>query len=91
MARYCADCTYLKVNDKGNGKYKCSKIKKDVLANMPRCEKFEMAYARKRYDREKYYDLAKNITEKYKGASVGSLFLLALLLGFLLLICEIFM
>ncbi len=91
MARYCADCTYLKVDDKGNGKYKCTKIKKDVLANMDACEKFEMAYARKRYDREKYYDLAKNITEKYKGLEPGTLLLIAFLLGLLLLICEIFM
>ncbi len=90
MARYCADCTYLQVNDKGNGKYKCSKIKKDVLANTPCCDKFGFAYARKRYDREKYYDLASKIQEKYKGASPGSLLLLAILLGIILIICEIF-
>ena len=90
MAKYCADCTYLNVDDKGNGKYKCSKIKKEVLANTPCCDKFEMAYARKRYDREKYYDLAKNRIEKYTGASPGSLLLVALLLGILLIICLIF-
>lgn len=90
IQRYCADCEYLKVDNKGNGKYKCSKIKKDVLANTPCCDKFSFSY-KKRIDREKYYDLAKNRTEKYTGASPGSLLLLAALLGLLLLICEIFM
>ena len=89
IQRYCADCEFLQVNDKGNGKYKCSKIKKDVLANMECCDKFEFSY-RKKIDREKYYDLAKNIQEKYTGASPGSLLLIALLLGIILLICEIF-
>ena len=88
--RYCADCKYLKVDDKGNGKYKCSKIKKDVLANMDACDKFEFSY-KKRIDREKYYDLAKNRVEKYKGSSPGTLLLIAALLGLLLIICTIFL
>ncbi len=87
--KYCADCKYLKVDDKGNGKYKCTKLKKDVLANMEACDKYEFSY-RKKIDREKYYDLAKNRVEKYTGAEPGSLLLLALLLGIILLICEIF-
>lgn len=89
MARYCADCTFLQVNDKGKGKYKCSKIKKDVLANMPCCDKFEFSY-RKRIDREKYYDMAKELENKYTGASPGTLLLIAAFLGLLLLICVIF-
>ena len=91
MGRYCADCTYLKVDDKGNGKYKCTKIGKDVLANLEACDKFEMAYARKRYERDKYYDLAKDRKEEYKGLEPGSLLLIAILLGVVLLICKIFM
>lgn len=90
MARYCADCTYLKADSNGNGKYKCTKIKKDVLGCMPKCEKFEYAYSRKKYDREKYYDLGKNFVDKYKGASPGSLLLLAIVLIIILIICEIF-
>ena len=88
--KYCADCKYLQVNDKGNGKYKCSKIKKDVLANMEACDKYEFSY-RKKADRDKYYDLAKNIKESYKGAAPGTLFLVAIILGIILIICEIFM
>ena len=88
--RYCADCKYLQVDDKGKGKYKCSKIKKDVLANRDACDKFEFSY-KKRTDREKYYDMAKELENKYKGASPGSLLLLAIALGLLLIICEIFM
>ena len=87
--KYCADCQFLQVNDKGKGKYKCSKLKKDVLANMEACDKFEFSY-RKKTDREKYYDMAKNIQEKYTGSSPGTLLLIAALLGLLLLICVIF-
>lgn len=91
MARYCSDCTYLKVDDKGKGKYKCTKIKKDVLANKPCCEKFEYAYARRKADMEKYYDMAKELENKYSGASPGTLLLIAILLFIVLIIAKIFM
>ena len=88
--KWCADCKYLKVDDKGNGKYMCTKIKKEVMANMEGCENYEFSY-RKKTDREKYFDLAKNRSEAYKGASPGTLLLVAALLGLLLIICKIFM
>ena len=90
LYRYCADCKNLQVNDKGKGKYKCSQLKKDVLANMDACDKFEFSY-KKRADREKYYELGKELANKSTTtSSPGSLLLVALLLGILLIICLIF-
>lgn len=90
MARYCSDCTYLKVDDKGNGKYKCTKIKKDMFANTPACDKFGNAYARRSYDKEKYYDLAKAAQNK-TNSDPGMLMLVAILLAIAVIILNIFM
>lgn len=91
MARYCSDCTYLCVNDKGHGKYKCSKIKKDVLANMPACDKFDKAYSRKRYDCEKIYDMAKDLSKKpIDDSSPGTLLLKAIILIIIIVLLRIF-
>lgn len=92
MARYCSDCTNLKTSDKKcDGQYKCSKTKKYVLANMPACDKFGMAYARSRYDREKLYDYAKELEKKPSGAEPGTLAFIAVVLIILLIIFSIIM
>ena len=98
MARYCSDCTYLEKDEKKGG-YKCTAkgpaakaITKKIdtparYGNMDACEDFEMAYARKAYDREKIYDEGKEAQNAYKedknfgcyAILVGLLCLIALL------------
>ena len=92
MARYCADCVFLKVDDKGNGKYKCSKIDKEVFANMPCCDKFEFSY-KNRADRDSLYDMGKELENKASTSnlSTGTLLVIAIILALLLVICSIFM
>ncbi len=92
MYRYCADCEFLKVDDKGNGVYKCTKLKKDVLANMDACDKFEFSY-RKKTDRDKYYDLGKESSKKSdsKSGPMGMYIVIVILLVLILIICSIFM
>jgi len=94
MAKYCADCTYFNVKDKkAPGFCKCSKVKKHVLANNPRCEKFDEAYTRKWYDREKLYDDAKETMNKPSSdkSSIGSSLAFAVFLIILAVIVNIFM
>lgn len=94
MAKYCADCTYFNVKDKkAPGFCKCSKVKKHVLANNPRCDKFDEAYTRGWYDREKLYDDAKETMNKPSGdkSSIGSSLALAIALVILAIIVNIFM
>ncbi len=92
MARYCSDCTYLNPKDKKcDGQYKCSKVKKHVLANMPACDKFGLAYARKSYEREKLYDYAKELENKPSGAEPGTLLAVFIALVILLILFNIFM
>lgn len=73
MARYCSDCTYLdpqKKKDGIPGYCKCSKVKGFVLANKEACEKFENAYSRRSYDKEKLYDDAKESSNRSSGSNI---------------------
>lgn len=93
MAKYCSDCTYFNTKDKkGEGFCKCSKNKKYVLANSPRCDKFSEAYSRKWYEREKLYDAAKDTMNKYVPSkmSVGSYAIIAVILIVLAIIVNVF-
>jgi len=92
MARYCADCSFLQVDDKGHGKYKCSKIGKEVLANMDACDKFEFSYKNK-VERDKYYDMGKELTQNSSKSTTptGVLIAVVILLVLALIICSIFL
>ena len=71
MARYCSDCTNIDLKKKkGPGCYMCKKSKKYVLTNTYECEKFENAYARKSYEKEKLYDEAKDFKEEDKDVPI---------------------
>lgn len=92
MARYCSDCTYLnpkKQKDNIPGYCYCSKIKKHVLAHCEGCEKFEEAYARRWYDREKLYEEGKEAENKASSSESSGIFL-AVILIILLFILKIF-
>lgn len=92
MSKYCSDCTYLNPNKLKNdipGYCYCSKIDKYVFAHCEGCEKFEEAYARRWYDREKIYDDGKDAENKV-SSSEGSGIFLAVVLIILLFIFKIF-
>lgn len=94
MAKYCADCSNLDVKDKkGEGICKCKKIGKHVPANTPCCEKFQEAYTRRWYDREKLYDDAKNTLNKPSddNISVGTYWIVAVVIIVIAIIANIFM
>lgn len=90
MGRYCSDCTYLKSSDKKyDGCYKCTKVKKYMFGNTPACPKFDNAYSRRAYDKEKLYDLGVK-TEKNSAFSDKPSSGILLLLFFLLVIIRLF-
>jgi len=93
MAKYCSDCTYFNTKDKkAEGFCKCSKNKKHVLANGPRCDKFSEAYSRNWYEREKLYDDAIKTMNKFKPSSIsiGSYVIIAVVLIVLAIIVNLF-
>lgn len=88
MARYCSDCTFFNSKDKKDGVEgycKCSKIKKNILANTPACEKFERAYSRKAYDCEKLYDSAKEAEKKSTGKDMPVIIPIILIIAIIVL------
>lgn len=75
--RYCSDCTYFNPKDKKDGIdgwCKCSKHKKYMLGNQPKCDKYSEAHARKKWYRNELYNAAKKIPQKSPGSLDGSIF-----------------
>ena len=93
MANYCSDCTYFNTKDKkAEGFCKCSKNKKHILANNPRCDKFGEAYSRCWYEKEKLYSDAIKTMNKFKPSSIsiGSYGIVAVILTVLAIIVNVF-
>lgn len=88
MAKYCSDCTYLdpkkpqkKKGKEIKGSYKCTKTGKFKTGNIPACDKFCTAYARKNYDRDKLYEEGKDLTENAPtNSNPGALLVLLIVL-----------
>ena len=81
MAKYCSDCTHFSVKDKkAPGYCKCKKVGKHVWANNEKCEKFEEAYTRKWYDREKLYDEAKETQNKSSDSNIPLVLVIVLII-----------
>ena len=78
MSKYCSDCDNLNLKDKkGNGVYKCKKIKKYVPTSAPACKDFANCYSRNKYEKQELYD------ESSKPVSLATgivIFILALLI-----------
>ncbi len=87
MAYYCSDCEYLNEEKKKvDGLYECKKIKKNVLANTPACEKFSVTYSRTWYEKQDLYDKGKEAQNNPGDTSLTAYFIG---LGLLLLFCII--
>ena len=85
MAYYCSDCEFLnEKKKKADGLYECKKIKKNVLANAPACDKFEESYSRNWYQKHELYDKAKNLQN---DPGDGSIVPYLIGLGLMLLFC----
>ncbi len=81
MANFCSDCANLDTKDKKvDGVYKCKKLKEYVPANTPACDKFEKAYSRGWYEKEKLYDDAKESLNKWSGKETSILVPIALIM-----------
>lgn len=89
MGRYCSDCIKLNPKDKkAPGICMCKNVKKHVPANTPACDKFEKAYCRGWYEKEKLYDDAKESLNKWSGKETS--ILVPIILIIILIILKIF-
>ena len=64
MAKYCSDCEYINTSDKKKeGIYKCRVRKCYICSCDNSCDKFRETYAKTGYEKQKLYDLGKNVDE----------------------------
>ena len=89
MGRYCSDCINFNTKDKKvDGVCMCKKIKKHIPGNTPACDKFEKAYCRGWYEKEKLYDDGKAAANKWSGNETS--ILVPIVLVIILIILKLF-
>ena len=72
--RYCSDCAnFNPKNKKAPGICMCSKVKKHIPGHTPACDKFDKAYCRGWYEKEKLYDDGKASANKWSGKETSIL------------------
>lgn len=86
MGRYCSDCAnFNPKNKKAPGICMCSKVKKHIPGHTPACDKFDKAYCRGWYEKEKLYDDGKASANKWSGKETSILVPIFLIILYIIL------
>lgn len=89
MRNYCSDCIFLNTSDsKESGIYKCKKSKEFTCASNCACQKFEKTYSRNQFEKQRLYDLGKEVENKSTTADEFPLVLL-ILIGIIILLAKL--